>query len=491
MDPDTITFEEPLMLIGGELRPSVTERIFSTTNPATGEEIAQIPRGSNEDVELAVEAAKSGFQTWHTEYSVQERADALREYASLLRDNAEHFASLDAADGGNPYGSMLGDVESAATTAETMADFALELKGDTIPVSNDTLDYTVHQPYGVVARILPFNHPFMFSAGKLAAPLLAGNSIVLKPPEQASLSSLELARLIEDQGVFPDGVVNILTGFGAEVGAPLVEHEEVRKVGFIGSVETGRTVMKSAAETITDITLELGGKNPCVVYPNANLHDAIDSVVGAMNFTWCSGQSCGSTSRLFLHEDLYEDGLALLADEIAEIRDGMGDPLDEETRMGTVISEDQYEKVMSYIEAGKESDATLLCGGGHPEGAEFENGYFVEPTVFSDVTMDMKIAREEIFGPVLSVLEWSDEDEMIEQANELEYGLTASIFTNDVSTAHQTAQRIESGYVWINQAGPHYIGAPFGGWKQSGIGKEEAVDEVLSFMRTKNVNLKL
>jgi betaine-aldehyde dehydrogenase len=253
-------------------------------------------------------------------------------------------------------------------------------------------------------------------------------------------------------------------------------------------VPTGQLIQKQAAESVTDVLLELGGKNPCIVYPDADLTEAIEGAIGGMNFTWC-GQSCGSTSRLFLHESHYDEGIELLEEKVSQIEPG--DPLDPETEMGAIVTEEQYTKIMKYIDLGKQSDATLITGGKSPEGDEYDAGYFIEPTVFSDVTMDMRIAREEIFGPVLSVLKWSDEDEMLRQANDLEYGLTASIWTDDLKTAHKTAERIEAGYVWVNQASTHFLGAPFGGWKQSGIGREEAIDEVLALTQTKNVNIKL
>lgn len=484
-----VRFEEPKMLIGGELVDSHSGKTFETRNPATGDHLAEIPRGTETDVERAIRAAREAQSTWYHEYSIRERADMLREVAELLREESEHLGAVDAADSGNPYTAMEGDAKAAAECVDIFAGSALEIKGETIPVSEDTLNYTLEQPYGVVGRIIAYNHPVMFAGSKFAAPLLAGNSVVMKPPEQDSLGVMELGRLIAERDIFPDGVLNIVSGFGDEAGAPLVEHPDVGKVGFTGSVPTGGMIQSQAAENITEVLLELGGKNPCLVYPDADLEAAISGCVNGMNFTWSQGQSCGSTTRLFLHESHYEEGLELLKKEVEGITPG--NPLDEDTRMGCLISEDQYDKVMRYIDLGKESEAHLLAGGKHPEGEEFENGYFVEPTVFTDVTMDMAIAREEIFGPVLSVLKWDDEEALIEQANDVDYGLTAAIFTNDISRAHKVAKRIEAGYVWINQAGQHYWGAPFGGWKQSGIGKEEAIDEIFEYTQKKNVNVRL
>lgn len=484
-----VEFEEPKMLIDGEFVDSVSGETFESRNPATGEPLAEIPRGKPEDIKRAVEAAQSAQQTWYEEYTAKERGDIVREYADLLRTHADRLSVIDAADGGNPVNMMQGDPMAAAELADIFGGAAMELKGETIPVSNDTLDYTIRQPYGVVGRIIPFNHPAFFAAGKITAPLVAGNAIVLKPPEQASVSALELGRIITEAEIFPDGLINIVPGFGEEAGGPLVQHPDIHKVGFIGSVSTGKLVQKQAAENISETILELGGKNPCLVYPDADLEDAIEGCVQAMNFSWCGGQSCGSTSRLFLHESQYERGLELLKEKVSTIEPG--NPLDPDTDMGSLIDKAQYEKVMDYIQLGKESDARLLIGGRHPDGEEFEDGYFVEPTVFADVTQEMQIAQEEIFGPVLSVLKWEDEEQLIEDANDIKYGLTASIYTNDVTRAHRVAERIEAGYVWVNQAGGHYWGAPFGGFKQSGIGREEATDEMLDFTQIKNVNVQL
>jgi betaine-aldehyde dehydrogenase len=484
-----VEFEEPKMLIDGAFVDSVSGETFESSSPATGAHLADVPRGKPEDIDRAVEAAKTAQQTWYNEYTAKERGDIVREYADLLRDHAEHLGAIDAADGGNPVDMMQSDPMAAAELADIFGGAAMEIKGETIPVSNDTLDYTIRQPYGVVGRIIPFNHPAFFAAGKIAAPLVAGNAIVLKPPEQASLSALELGRLITDADLFPDGLINIVPGFGDEAGGPLVSHGEVHKVGFIGSVPTGKLIQKQAAENVSDVILELGGKNPCLVYPDADLEKAIEGCVQAMNFSWCGGQSCGSTSRLFLHESHYEEGLELLKTKVETVEPG--NPLDPDTNMGSLIDEAQYEKVLKYIDIGKASDARLLTGGNHPDGEELADGYFVEPTVFADVTQDMRIAQEEIFGPVLSVLKWQDEKQLIQDANDIKYGLTASIYTNDITRAHRVAEQIEAGYVWVNQAGGHYWGAPFGGFKQSGTGREEAIDELLDFTQVKNVNVQL
>lgn len=484
----TPSFGEPKLLIDGELVESHSGERFETKNPATGERLTTIPRGTEHDIDRAVSAAAAAQEGWYWETTPKERGETLFEFAELLRENGDRLGTIDAADSGNPYGEMKSDAAMAADIVEYFAGVATEIKGDTIPVSNDNLNYTLEQPYGVVGRIVAYNHPLLFGASKIAAPLIAGNGVVVKPPEQDSTSVLELGRLIAENNVFPDGLVNIVSGFGEEVGSPLVEHGDVRKVGFVGSAQTGSLIQKQAADTITDVILELGGKNPAIVYPDADLEAAVDGVTGGLNLTWC-GQSCGSISRLFLHESQYEEGIELLTERMESIEPG--NPLDPETEMGCLVSQDQYDKVHKYVDLAADSDARVVTGGGHPEGDAFEDGYFVEPTLVADVTPDMRIAQEEVFGPMLFVFEWSDEQEVLEMANDVEYGLTASIWTNDVSRVHSTAERIEAGYVWVNNAGPHFLGVPFGGWKQSGTGREEALDEVFEFTQTKNVNVQL
>ena len=484
----TLEFSEPKLLIDGELKESESGERFQTRNPATGEVITTIPRGGEADINHAVDAASRAFGEWYWEYDAADRADVLYEFADLIKEHSDRLGTLDAADSGNPVNKMSSDARNATKHVEMFAGLAREIKGDTIPVSSDTLDYTLEQPYGVIGRIIAYNHPVLFAIRTIAAPLIAGNTVVVKPPEQDSLGVMELARLIAENDVFPDGVVNIVSGFGDEAGATLTRHPDVRKVGFTGSVETGSLIQGQASESITDVLLELGGKNPCIIYPDADLEAAIDGTVGGMNLTWC-GQSCGSISRLFLHESQYEEGLELLKKRFEAVEPG--DPLDPETEMGCLVSEDQLEKVLRYIDLAEEEGLNLVTGGGQPEGEEYKDGNFIEPTLFADATTDTRVAQEETFGPLLFVFEWSDEEKVLEMANDVEYGLTASVWTDNVQRAHRTASRLEAGYVWINNAGTHYVGAPFGGWKRSGIGNEEAIQEIFEYTQTKNVNVTL
>jgi len=308
---------------------------------------------------------------------------------------------------------------------------------------------------------------------------------VMKPPEQAPLSSLRLAELID--GILPPGVFNLVPG-GKEAGGAIAGHRDIAMVALIGSVPTGRAVMRAASETVKPVMLELGGKNALIAYGDADPDEVAGGVIGGMNFTWC-GQSCGSTSRAFIHAKIYDAVIARVKARITYYQPGI--PTDPATTMGAIISKTQFDRVMSYIASAKQEGARLIHGGSPPSNPALAKGFYVEPTVFADCTAQMKIAREEIFGPVLAMFKWSDEAQMLDQVNAVEYGLTASIWTNDLSTALRTAKTVQSGYVWINEVSKHFLGAPFGGYKQSGLGREECFAEMLSFTQEKNIHVKL
>jgi len=309
--------------------------------------------------------------------------------------------------------------------------------------------------------------------------------VIVKPPEQAPLSSLRLAELIG--GLLPPGVFNVVPG-GREAGQRLASHPDVAMIALIGSVPTGRAVMKAAADTVKRTMLELGGKNALIAYGDADPDEVAGAVIGGMNFTWC-GQSCGSTSRAFIHAKIHDAVIERIKTRISHFKPGI--PTDPATTMGAIISKTQFDRVVSYINAAKQEGARLIAGGGPPADPVLANGFYIEPTIFADVNMSMRIAREEIFGPVLGVFKWSDEAKMLAEVNQVEYGLTASIWTNDLNTAHRTAMAVEAGFVWINEFGKHFLGAPFGGFKQSGLGREECFEEMLSFTQEKNIHVKL
>jgi betaine-aldehyde dehydrogenase len=437
-------------------------------------------------VDAAIKAAASAFRTWSVMPPL-ERGDRLRALAALLRRHAEELAWIDSVDCGNPIAEMMRDVEMGARGLEYFAGLVTEIKGETIPVGHGFLDYTIREPLGVVARVIAYNHPIMFATMRCAAPLAAGNTLVLKPSEQAPLSALRLAELLEESKVLPTGVINIVTG-GRGCGEALSKHPGIARIALIGSVPTGKAILRSAAETVKSVGLEMGGKNALIAYPDADTQAVADGAVLGMNLTW-AGQSCGSTSRLFLHASHHDDVLARIVAGCAHYR--AGDPTDAKTTMGPLISAAQFDKVKKYVAWGLEDGARLVAGGRPIQAKGFEKGYFFEPTIFADVTPSMRIAREEIFGPVLSVFRWDDEHQMFDQVNGTDYGLSAAIFTKDLNTAHRAAARVQAGYVWVNHAGPHFVGVPFGGYKQSGVGREESLDELFACTQIKNVNIKL
>ena len=453
-------------------------------SPATGEVLCRISDAGLEDVEAAIAAATAGFAEWRRVPPL-ERAKVLRAVADTLRKHGRELAMLDAADGGNPYTEMQGDVMIAAGQMDFFAGLVTEMKGASVPMGPDAVNFSVREPRGVVARIIPFNHPFMFCAGKSAAPLAAGNSVIIKPPEQAPLSALRLAELIG--GLLPPGVFNVLPG-GREVGAKLTSHPGIAMVALIGSVPTGRAVMRAASETLKPVLLELGGKNALIAFADSDPDEVASAVVSGMNFTWC-GQSCGSTSRAFLHDSIHDAVVERIAAKAARFKPGL--PTDPSTTMGAIASKAQHERILRYIDSARQEGARLVCGGGVPTDPALAGGNFIEPTVFADVTMDMTIAKEEIFGPVLSVLRWSDHASMLTQVNHPEYGLTCSIWTNDITQAHRTAMAVESGFVWINETSKHFLGTPFGGFKQSGLGREECLEELIAFTQEKNIHINL
>ncbi|KUL96821.1 aldehyde dehydrogenase [Bosea sp. WAO] len=469
---------------GGGWHHPASGRYAWTLDPGVNEPICEVAEAGAADVDAAVAAASAAFRDWRRALPL-ERGRILKEMAEIVRRNARELAALDAQNCGNPVTEMLGDAKIAAAQLDFFGGLVTEMKGDTIPMGPDALNLSLRQPLGVVARILAFNHPFMFCAGKIAAPLAAGNTVIVKPPEQAPLSSLRLAELLE--GLLPPGVLSVLPS-GREAGAALACHPGIAKIALIGSVPAGRAVMRAASETIKPVLLELGGKNALIAFADADPDAVADAIVSGMNFTWC-GQSCGSTSRAFLHDEIYEAVLARVPAKVARFVPGI--PTEPSTTMGAIVSASQHERILGFIASAKAEGARLVTGGKVPDAPELARGFYVEPTVFADVTPAMQIAREEIFGPVLAVARWRDEAAMLAEVNSVEYGLTCSIWTHDLGKAHRTAMEVEAGYVWINEVSKHFLGAPFGGWKQSGIGREECLGELIAFTQEKNIHISL
>ena len=469
------------MLIDGQLRYASDGAAFDVISPTSAEVIARVPNATEDDVDEAVAAAQRAHAGWAA-LSPTERADHVFRLAEIIQNHKEDLAILDAVDGGAPIAVMASDVDHASNVCRYFAGLALEVKGYSVPLTTGT-HFTVREPFGVVAAIVPFNHPILFAVVKIAAPLVAGNCVILKPAEATPLSALHLATLIAD--AFPPGVVQIVSGDGPSVPRKLVRHPDIARITFTGSETTGRNILRDAADTgVKDVTLELGGKNALIAFPDADPEEVITGAFRGMNFAW-SGQSCGSTSRLVIHESLADRVVEGLRNRLRERR--IGDPLDPSNEQGPLVDGRQLERVRVFVDDAVGEGAHLVAGGAAP--ADAGDGFFFEPTILDHVSPADRVAQEEIFGTVLSVIRWSDEDDPVEIANGVRYGLTGSVYTNDVRVAMRTARRLKAGYIWVNGSGRHFVGMPFGGMKSSGLGREESIEELLSFTQLKSVHI--
>ena len=475
------------MLIDGELTlgdGGACGQWIDSHDPATLEPTGRVPAATARDIDRAVRSAAKAQIAWAAR-SVWERAAALRALATAIRARGPEILVLEARDTGNTIGKLQADVQIAAGYLEYFAGLASELKGETIPATASGLHLTLREPFGVVARIVPFNHPFMFAAAHLAAPLMAGNAVVVKTPETSPLTGSILAELCH--ATLPPGLVNIVHGFGMPAGDALIRHPLVRRIGFTGSVATGLAIQRAAAESgVKHVTLELGGKNPFIIFPDADLDRVVEMAIAGMNFSW-AGQSCGSTSRLLLHESVHDLVVERVAARMKSLR--LGSPLDAASEMGPVNSARHRERIMALIDSARREGARLVTGGGRPVGEGFAKGYWIEPTLFADVTPAMRIAREEAFGPVVCAQRFTSEEEAIAIANGTDFGLTAAVWTRDLPRALRMVRAVQAGTVWINTAGQHFVGTPFGGWKDSGLGGEECLDELLSYSQVKAVHV--
>ena len=478
----SINFSPKGLYIGGEWQEGKGGETFESFNPSNAEKLGEVPLAREADVDRAVAAAKAAFPAW-SDMPITKRAALLEELADRMAALRDELGMMDCLDAGNTLGGMKGDVDWTVDSYRYFAGLVREVKGETFSERPGHLNLTRRQPYGVVVKINPFNHPFRFCAEKSASALVTGNTVVLKASEQAPISSLRFAELCDE--ILPKGVVNVLTG-GIETGRAMVQHPDVRRIGVVGSVATGRAVAKDAAEGLKHVSLELGGKNPIIIFPDADPAEAAAFAIKGMNLNR-QGQSCSSTSRVFVHESLHDAVRDHLVEKARALPVGM--PWLEGIQLGPIVSEKQYKRVFGLIESGKKEGAELLTGGEKPSDPALDKGFFVPPTVFDGVTPEMSIAREEIFGPVMSIFSWSDHGDMLSKVNALEYGLTAMIVTNELKQAMETAEKVEAGYVWINSAG-RYLGAPYGGWKASGLGQEECFDEMMSYTRIKNINMR-
>lgn len=474
-----------LTLIDGEMVESSSGNWLTSIDPATEEVLGQVPACNPADVDRAVAAAARAQPAW-ADVSIAERAALLREVGRQLMAQRDVIVDIEVRDSGNTISRMAHDLTLGVDMIDYYAGIANEVKGETLPGSRRGLHMVLRDPYGVVGRIVPFNHPIYFGITAIAGPLMAGNAVLLKPSEQSPLSASYLGEVCAK--VLPRGLVNILSGSG-EVGAAIVRHPGVPRIAFTGSVPTGLAIQRTAAEScVKHVSLELGGKNPIIVFPDMDVEAAADAAVAGMNFAW-QGQSCGSTSRLMVHESIYDAVVDAVADRVKRLHPG--DPRDPSAQVGPINSRGHFERVCSYVRMGIEDGARLVAGGKRPTGPQFERGFWIEPTVFADVTMDMRIAREEIFGPVLSILRWRDAEDAVAVANATQFGLTASIWTQDVGAALAMARRVRAGTVAVNCNILHYPGSPFGGVGNSGTGREECLDELLSYTQTKAIHVAL
>jgi aldehyde dehydrogenase (NAD+) len=471
------------LFINGQWVPSASGKTFSTYNPATEELIADVAEGNEADIDRAVKAARSAFEDgpW-SKMDARDRGRLLYKLADLIEDELDELATLESLDNGKPIrDAKAADLPLVIDCLRYYAGYADKIHGKTIPIRGNYFCYTRSEPVGVVGQIIPWNFPMLMTAWKWGPALAAGCTIVMKPAEQTPLTCLRMARLAQKAG-FPDGVINIVPGFG-ETGAALVRHPDVDKIAFTGSTEVGKIIMREAATTLKRVTLELGGKSPNIVLDDSDIDAAAAGSHFGLYFN--QGQCCTAGSRLFVHEKIHDK----LIDKIVALNKSrkLGDPLDHQTEQGPQVSQEQFDRVMGFIESGKKEGAQMISGGNRFG----SRGYYIEPTLFTGVSDNMKIAQEEIFGPVMSCLKFKDLDEVIKRANKTCYGLAAAIWTKDLSKAHYFASKLRAGTVWVNCYDVFDTAAPFGGFKQSGIGRELGEAAIANYVENKTVTVSL
>ena len=472
------------MYIAGEEADAVSGHWFDSHNPYTGEVWSQVALGGPEDVDRAVQAAQKAFSSgpW-PQMTASQRGLLLHKLGELMARDAKKLAELEVRDNGKLLAEMQGQLNYLPNWYYYFGGLADKIQGTTLPLDKKGyFNFTRHEPLGVVAAITPWNSPLLILSMKLAPALAAGNTVVIKPSEFTSASTFEFVKLFAEAG-FPPGVVNVVTGFGKEVGSPLVTHPLVRKVAFTGADTTGRAINELAAKSFKRVTLELGGKSPNIVFADANLEDAVNGAVSGIFAA--TGQTCIAGSRLLLQDGIHDQFIEKLLALAKTAR--MGDPMLPTTQVGPVTTRPQYEKVLSYIEIAKKEGAKVLMGGGPATRPECGNGWFVEPTIFGDVNNKMRIAQEEVFGPVLSIIRFKDEDEAVQIANDVRFGLAAGVWTQEIGRAIRMSERLQAGTVWINTYRAVSYLSPFGGYKDSGLGHENGADAIREYLQVKSV----
>lgn len=471
------------MVIGGKDAAALSGKTFTTENPALTEPLAEIPLGGAEDVDAAVKAARRAFDEgpW-PRMLASERATVLARLATLIRENLENLAHLETLNVGKPIQSSRGEIGAGASCFEYYAGAVTKFFGETIPVSGHGLDFTLREPIGVVAAIVPWNFPFPMACWKCAPALAAGNAVVLKPASYSPITALRLGQLAREAGI-PEGVFNVITGPGSSMGHALVTHAGVDKISFTGETATGAGILKASADDIKRVSLELGGKSPNIVFADADVERAARSSVMAVFDN--AGQDCCARSRVFVEKSVYEKFVEAFIDETSKTP--FGDPTNEETKIGPLVSKKQRKSVCGYIDIGKEEGATLAYGGDVPTGEPFDRGSYLRPAVFTDARNSMRHCQEEIFGPVVSVIPFTDEATMLREVNDSPYGLSGSIWTNNLDKALRTVRAVRSGVLSVNTNSSVYIEAPFGGYKKSGVGRDLGMHGLLNFTEVKNV----